>query len=81
MHPHKENPPEPYQIPVRVLLAKDCENLLVVGRCMSATHEAHGSTRVSGAAMAVGQAAGALAAKAALEGKCLRSKQGAVLSL
>jgi hypothetical protein len=92
VHPHKENPPEPYQIPARVLMARGPVNLLVAGRCMSATHEAHGSTRVSGTAMAVGQAAGAFAAMAARESRTLRSvpvadlqnellKQGAVLSL
>jgi hypothetical protein len=92
VHPHKENPPEPYQIPVRVLLAKGPDNLLVAGRCLSATHEAHGSTRVSGTAMAVGEAAGTLAAMAAGRQAPLRSvpvgdlqgelrRRGAVLTL
>jgi hypothetical protein len=73
VHPHKEDPPAPYQIPARVLLVRDLENVLVAGRCLSATHEAHGSTRVSGTAMAIGQAAGTLAALAARAGVQLRA--------
>jgi hypothetical protein len=72
VHPHKENPPEPYQIPLGCLLVKDIENLLVAGRCISATHEAHGSTRVSGTAMALGQAAGTVAALASGRGEQMR---------
>src|SRR6202007_2867908 len=64
VHPHKEDPPEPYQIPLGCLLVRGFDNLLVAGRCISATHEAHGSTRVSGTAMALGQAAGTAAAMA-----------------
>jgi hypothetical protein len=65
VHPHKEDPPAPYGIPLRALLVRNMSNVLVAGRCLSATHEAHGSTRVSGTAMATGQAAGTLAAMAA----------------
>ncbi len=68
VHPHKEDPPAPYPIPVRALLVRNIANVLVAGRCLSATHEAHGSTRVSGTAMATGQAAGTLAALAATRG-------------
>jgi hypothetical protein len=73
VHPHKEDPPEPYQIPLGCLLVRDTGNLLVAGRCISATHEAHGSTRVSGTAMALGQAAGTAAALACDQGTVLRS--------
>lgn len=66
VHPHKEDPPHPYPIPLRALLVRNRANLLVAGRCLSATHQAHGSTRVSGTAMATGEAAGTLAAMAAL---------------
>jgi hypothetical protein len=72
VHPHKDDPPEPYQIPLASLLVKDIENLLVAGRCISATHEAHGSTRVSGTAMALGHAAGTTAALACKDGAKLR---------
>jgi hypothetical protein len=54
-----------YQIPYRCLLPQGVENLLVAGRPISTTHEAHGSTRVMGTAMATGQAAGVAAAIAA----------------
>ncbi len=65
VHPHKEDPLQPYLIPLRALLVRNLPNLLVAGRCLSATHEAHGSTRVSGTAMATGEAAGTLAAMSA----------------
>lgn len=47
-----------YDIPYRCLVPLEVENLLVAGRCISATHEAQGSLRVMITAMAVGQAAG-----------------------
>ncbi|MCI0723299.1 MAG: FAD-dependent oxidoreductase [Acidobacteria bacterium] len=72
VHAHKESPPEPYQIPERAMLVRGLDNLLAVGRCLSSTHEAHGSTRVSGTAMAVGQAGGTLAGLAFTEGLRLR---------
>jgi hypothetical protein len=92
VHPHKENPPTPYPIPFRCLLVSGLDNLSVAGRCISATHEAHGSTRVSGTAMALGQAAGTAAAMACGAGTTPRKlpiaglqerllKQGAILSL
>ncbi|CAN5384370.1 FAD-dependent oxidoreductase [soil metagenome] len=65
VHPHKDNPPEPYEIPYRCLLPKGVENLLVAGKPISTTHRAHGSTRVPGTSLATGQAAGAAAALAA----------------
>ncbi len=51
-----------YQIPFRCLVPKNVENLLVAGRCISATHEALASTRVMAPCMALGQAAGTAAA-------------------
>lgn len=58
-------PGKAYDIPVRCLLPRNMENLLVAGRCISGTHEALSSYRVMPICMATGQAAGALAALAA----------------
>jgi hypothetical protein len=44
------------------------ENLLVAGRCISADHQAIGSTRVMAPCMAMGQAAGLGAALSLREG-------------
>jgi hypothetical protein len=55
-----------YDIPLRCLLPKEIEGLLVAGRCISGSHEAHSSYRVMPIVMATGQAAGVCAALAAL---------------
>jgi len=54
----------PYDIPYRTLLPQGVENLLVAGRCHSATSEALASSRVTATAMGMGQAAGLAAAMA-----------------
>lgn len=51
-----------YDIPLRCLLPHGVDHLLVAGRCISGTHEAHSSYRVMLISMATGQAAGACAA-------------------
>ena len=53
-----------YTIPYRCLVPLQVENLLVAGRPISATHEAHGSLRVMPPCFATGQAAGTAAALA-----------------
>ncbi len=53
-----------YDIPYRCLLPLGIENLLIAGRCLSATHDAHASVRSMGQCMAMGQAAGTAAALA-----------------
>jgi hypothetical protein len=60
-----------YQVPLRSLLVADPRNLLVVGRCVSATHEAAAAIRVTPIAMAIGQAGGVVAALAAERGSAL----------
>ena len=56
-----------YDIPYRTLIPEACDNLLVAGRCVSATHEALGAIRVQHICMAMGQAAGTAAAMCAKE--------------
>jgi len=55
-------------IPYRTLLPQKSENLLVAGRCFSATHDAHASVRSMAQCMAMGQAAGRAAAIAVAGG-------------
>jgi hypothetical protein len=57
-----------YEIPYRCLLPKDCENLLVAGRCISSDHEAQASYRIMPYCAELGQAAGA-AVSVALQDK------------
>src|SRR6185503_7668217 len=54
-----------HQIPFRCMVPREVENLLVAGRCASATHEGQASLRVSGPCFEMGQAAGTAAALAA----------------
>lgn len=65
-------PDEAYDIPLRSLLPKGVERLVVAGRCISGTHEAHSSYRVMPISMATGQAAGVCAALAARRGESPR---------
>lgn len=58
-----------YEIPYRSLVTKKVLNLIVTGRCISATHVANSSCRVMGIAMMTGQAAG-IAAKLAKDAEC-----------
>ncbi len=51
-----------YQIPYRTLVPQKIKRLLVAGRCISGSFEAHASYRVTGDCAAMGQAAGTAAA-------------------
>jgi hypothetical protein len=62
-----------YDIPFRCFLPRGIERLLVVGRCLSASHEAHASARVMGTCMGMGHAAGTAAAMAVQNGVTPRS--------
>jgi hypothetical protein len=53
-----------YEIPFRCLVPRNREQLLVAGRCISTTHEALASTRLTPTVMTLGQAAGTAAALA-----------------
>lgn len=57
-------PAKPFEIPYRCLVPKSVRGLLFAGRCISGTHEAHASYRVTGTCMGLGQAAGLAAAMA-----------------
>ncbi len=55
-----------YDLPYRCLIPKKMDGLIVIGRCISVSHIAHGSTRLMPLVMAEGQAAG-IAAKLAID--------------
>lgn len=57
-----------YTIPLRCLIPRQVDNLLVAGRCISTTHVAQASTRVIGQALAMGEAAGILASESVESG-------------
>jgi len=58
-----------YQIPYRSLLPVKNKNLIVAGRCLSATHDGQASARNSAQCMAMGEAAGLAAALCNESGK------------
>jgi hypothetical protein len=63
---------QPYDIPLRSLIARDVDALVMAGRCISGDFLAHSSYRVTGNAVAMGEAAGRTAAKAARTGRLPR---------
>jgi hypothetical protein len=65
----KEIEMKPYDIPLRALIAKDVDGLMMAGRCISGDFIAHSSYRVTGNAVAMGEAAGVVAALAAKSGR------------
>jgi hypothetical protein len=67
------------QIPYRIILPQRIENLFVVGRCASMSHEGQSSARVSGPCFVMGQAAGTAADLALREGVTPRQVDVAAL--
>lgn len=61
-----------YEIPYRCLLPESINGIILAGRCISTSHEAHGSIRAMATCMATGQAAGTGAALSALTGEIPR---------
>ena len=60
-----------YEIPYRSLISKGIKNMLVVGRCISSTHEAQASYRVMPYCAEIGQAAGVAVSVAKKNGSSL----------
>jgi hypothetical protein len=59
---HRLAPGASYEIPYRCLVPQSVEDVLVAGRCISTTHEALASVRLTPTVMTLGQAAGTAAA-------------------
>jgi hypothetical protein len=73
-------PPEEYhEAPYRCLVPLEVDNLLVAGRCISATFEAQGSLRIQANCRAFGEAAGVAAALCASNGLVPRELDAAEL--
>lgn len=60
---------EYYRIPYRSLLPREIDNMLVAGRCLSATHEAHSAVRIMPICACLGEAAGVASALSKKSGK------------
>ena len=60
---------KPYDIPLRALIAKDIDGLMMAGRNISGDFYAHASYRVTGNSVPLGEAAGMVSARAALTGR------------
>jgi hypothetical protein len=76
---HRLPPGSSYEIPYRCLVPVGVEDLLVAGRCISTTHEALASTRLTPTVMTLGQAAGTAAALSLQAGVTPRALDPAVL--
>ena len=67
---------KPYQLPYRSLVPLKAENILVAGRAISGSYEAHASYRVTGDCVAMGQAAGIACALSVNNGCAFRTLDG-----
>jgi len=56
---------KPYDIPLRALIAKDVDGLLMAGRCISGDFVSHSSYRVTGNSVGMGEGVGVIGALAA----------------
>jgi hypothetical protein len=70
-------PMAPCSIPLGALVSASHPSLGAAGRCLSASHEAHGALRVIGTALATGEAIGVAAALAADAGGTLAAVEPA----
>jgi hypothetical protein len=64
---------EYYEIPLRSLIVTEADNLLVAGRCISATRKAHGALRIMPTSAATGEASGALSSLAVKQKQLVRN--------
>lgn len=62
----------PYQIPLRCLIPKGKYGLMTAGRCISGSHVAHASYRVTGNCFSMGEGAGYAVARAIKDGVDIR---------
>jgi len=62
-----------YEIPRRALIVRDAENVLIAGRCISATREGHSALRIMPTSAATGEACGVWAALAVQKNVSLRA--------
>ena len=69
---HRLPPGSSYEIPYRCLVPTGADDLLVAGRCISTTHEALASTRLTPTVMTLGEAAGTAAALSLTDGLPVR---------
>ncbi|MBM0205421.1 FAD-dependent oxidoreductase [Micromonospora sp. STR1s_5] len=70
-----------YDIPLGSLLPKRLANVSVAGRCLSADRAAHGSARVMGGCLGMGQAAGTLAALSVRQNAAAETRSVGVMRL
>lgn len=68
-----------YGVPYRCLVPQEMDGLLVAGRCLSATHDAHASARSIAQCLSYGHAAGAAAALSISSGSSFRELDVAAL--
>ncbi|WP_168735941.1 FAD-dependent oxidoreductase [Cohnella fermenti] len=70
----------PYHVPYRALVSSDYANLAMAGRCISGDFYAHASYRVTGNAVAMGEAVGAAAGLARRSGRTFAELDGRLVS-